>query len=109
MPHSPNRPSPCGVFVGFLPGASWLNTWLSDESDEVDVSEVLNILSNEVIQQVRPEEKHGKNWEDGSTKMIVREQGMDRIEIVGVLGKLSAFDFCTCSFLFDGIFMFQAL
>ena len=34
---------------------------------------------------------------------------MDRIEIVGVLGKLSAFDFCTCSFLFDGIFMFQAL
>lgn len=33
-------------------GASWLNTWLSDESDDVDVSEVLNILSNEVIQQV---------------------------------------------------------
>ena len=72
VPHSPNRPSPCGDFVGFLPGASWLNTWLSDESDEVDVSEVLNILSNEVIQQVSPEQKHGKNYGDGATKMIGR-------------------------------------
>ena len=92
MPHSPKKPLPYADFIGLLPGASWLNTWLSDgpSDDGSDVSEVLNILSNEVIQQVSPWKGNGRACDTCSERVEIlvrecwvlckecKEQGMDR-------------------------------